>query len=235
MTFIISGCDTVSFVVYKTYLKDSTIDSLHYNDSRFSFDFLPVANSIYFKITNLLDTTAFLIWDKSYFIEPDGNSYNALNTDLLQENETVANKEDNKSIIPQHGTLLRFTTSATNYKKFTAYTTQTVNNLYYNFSISNMSSNSFYTIGNYWPETIENLNSQPHDISNYVINNNNLGLGLTIRVNDETCEYKFDFKIKELRIYSFYSDINNNKETKLIAVAKLPDLSNWEVINQTVK
>ena len=95
MTF--AGCTKVYKVAYQTSLADS--DRLDFEDEYFAFKFVPLPNGIWFDIYNKTKTTAKIIWDKSYFIMPDGNSYKALNTDLLKEERRIAEKAKYLSLI----------------------------------------------------------------------------------------------------------------------------------------
>ena len=109
VVFMLSGCSTQYSLLYKTNVmpnfKADKTDPL-----TFSLD--PRPNGIHFTVQNNSDQTAKIIWDKSYFIMPDGNSFKALNADLLGEGYTTVIKAQYVSTIPSKSTFSRFTTAA---------------------------------------------------------------------------------------------------------------------------
>lgn len=222
LSLIIISCSTTFNVAFDTYLSKSPTKALSYSDEKFDFNFIPVSNGIWFTIKNNTEQTAYLIWDKSYFIDPSGNSYKALNYDVIAITDEVARRENNESPIPAKSTFSRFTTSNTNLQKFSEYNSKTVNNYFTNYSYTTSFNKDFFNIGNYWitkfdfnetsgyyyssgdktlePEDIY-LNKKCEDIKKFIKQNNNLGLGLFIKDSEKTYEYRFDFKIKEVKIY----------------------------------
>ena len=70
------GCGTQYSLLYKT----NVIPSFESSTTPLSFTIDPLYNGVVFTVRNNSDHTAKIIWDKSYFIMPDGNSYKALNT-----------------------------------------------------------------------------------------------------------------------------------------------------------
>lgn len=140
----ISSCSVNYELSYDTYLENSEPKGLRFQDDSFIFNFIPVSNGIFFSINNLTDTTAFLIWDKSYFIEPDGNSYKAINLDLLKVEDEIVHKE---------------------------------------------------------------LNEELNNINHFIKENDKLGLGFAIKINDVIHDYQFNFKLKEIKVY----EISKNK------------------------
>src|SRR5271169_2818751 len=108
VSIVLFGC--VSYrTLYDTYLLNSDPPkSLQFKDNNFEFVFQPVENGIWFQVKNLNEKPAFLEWDRSYFIEPSGNSYKALNTDLVNENSETKIKEKYESILPPNAIFQRF-------------------------------------------------------------------------------------------------------------------------------
>lgn len=237
VTFLLlfSACRTTYLVSYDSYLTNSPSKSLNFNDNRFEFSFIPVSNGIWFSIKNNSNQTAYLVWDKSYFIEPSGNSYKALDYDAIVVTDEVARKENNESPIPANSTFSRFTTSNTNVTKFKEhYTTSTTVYSYfskYNYSATfhNEFYNEFFDIGAYWKTQLNYpskyseffLDRECKNIKEDILLNNKLGLGLFIKQNEELYEYRFDFRIKQVNIYEV--EKNNN-----ILKRELKETSNFD-------
>jgi hypothetical protein len=227
---IISSCTSSCYIVeYSTHLSNSEPKSLVYKDTLFVFEFYPVPNGLYFNITNLLNVPATLVWNSCYFIEPTGNPSRAMNIDGLIEDTRMREMANNESVIPPHGSFGRFTTSALNVKAIT----ECNSNFYFYNSIgfSTTMLNTFYKYGRYWPdykgpvfEPADSLHirdiSLPN-ISNYIRNNNNMGVGFCIRTKDTTLDYKFDFKIDKVAIFKVHDTATS--ELAFYSV----DTSNW--------
>jgi len=101
VSVIVSSCKVSYINTYQTYLKNNPEESLHYQDSIISVTFDVKPFGILFDIENLSEKNLYLIWDKSYFINPDGSTSKALNTDILETNSKIVEKENYESIIPQ--------------------------------------------------------------------------------------------------------------------------------------
>jgi len=216
------SCSTTYKISYDTYLKDSLKKDLKYSDDKFDFSFIPVSNGIWFTVKNKTNKTAYLVWDKTYFIEPSGNSYKALDVDALNTIEEIARKENNEDLIPANSNYARFTTPKNNLNKFEQYDYITINSIFTNSTYTSSNYYKFFEAGAYWKTTIQNeaknnnygkdswerpayegdlLESNSEQLKDFLINNNNLGLGLYIRHGEENYEYRFDFKIKQATIY----------------------------------
>jgi hypothetical protein len=128
---LLASCSYKYHYIYHSYVENSNIKNspaalenniqdtallnpLPYQDSLLKFTFFPQPNGIFFEIQNLSDNNIFLLWDESYFIDPNNNSSKALNTDILNTQQKVIEKQNNESIIPKRGTFRRFTTSSKN-------------------------------------------------------------------------------------------------------------------------
>ena len=206
----ISSCTPFHYTVeYSTHLLNSEPKSLVYKDTLFVFKFFPVPNGLYFDITNLSNVPATLVWNSCYFIEPTGNPSRALNFDGVMEDTRTREMANNESVIPPHGSLGRFTTSALNVREI-----KECNSYYFyckSFGYSSTSFNSFFNYGRYWPdyngpafEPTDSLHKKDialPGISSYVRKNNNMGVGFHIRIKDTVVDYKFDFKIDKISIY----------------------------------
>ena len=211
LSLAISSCTPLHYTIkYNTHLLNSEPASLVYKDTLFGFEFYPVPNGLYFNITNFSNTPATLDWDRCYFIEPSGNPSRALNVDGgIREDTHLYEGARNISIIPPLSSFVRFTTSALNVREVTN------SEFYYRDPGSagyfSGKYNSFYNIGRYWPDykgpafapgdSLHTKDTALSKISNYVRNNNNMGVGFCIRLKDTIVDYKFDFKIDKVEIY----------------------------------
>lgn len=86
-------------------------------DERFKFQFVALSSGVLFTIENLGDEPAYIVWDDCYFVEPSGNTFNALNTDLVEESDSTAvqaMKSNYKTQVPAGTSVTRFTTATTN-------------------------------------------------------------------------------------------------------------------------
>jgi len=199
----ITGCATNYSIIYESRLSKSGNLSSIEND--FEFIFFPTYNGIVFEIKNNSDQTARIIWDKSYFIMPDGNSFKALNTDILKEDYEVVAKAEYISTIPSNSKFKRFTTSALNSAKM-KYTTISEFNSKFNansFSYKQIIKEEFILFNHYWIPTIM-IESTVTDttasellkpICDFINTHNKLGLGLVLEHNGSEKEYRFDFII----------------------------------------
>ena len=205
------SCKVSYLVAYDTYLEGSKNESLQFSDSIINVVFDPRPNGVIFDIENITKNNLFLIWDKSYFIEPDGNSSKLLNRDILETNSAIRDKENYESIIPQNGHFKRFTASATKISEFEIYNSNTFFNEVFKTIQTNMGYSKYYLTGSYWYTGTERPNGTPSEISavdkqiirivqNFIPKNNKLGLGFTIRNKDQESEYHFKIPIKRATI-----------------------------------
>ncbi len=213
VTLMLTSCATRSkyFVVYDTYLKGSQPKSLTFQDDKFLFEFLPVPNGVYFNIKNLTSSPAVIIWDRSYYIEPNNNSSKLLNMDIFQEERETLLKTKYESILPPGANFNRFTTSALNVDKFQNIDKSIIsaNMTMGNYNISMTSADwkysEFFTYGRYWSDIGNILQSELpqklEDVKDYILNNNNMGIGMAIQINHEIVDYRFDFKFKNVSVY----------------------------------
>ena len=230
-SFLITSCSTYYFT-YDTYLDKSNPRTLQYQDSLFSFIFTPVPNGIFFKIDNHTKRTSYVLWDDSYFILPDGNSAKALNVDLLSMTSEVLTKEKSESIVPPKSSFARFTTSNINANRVKAEDLIRINNYFtsqsYSFSISTYS--TYVNYGNYWPTILPNdvsLEDYLPKIKKFILENDNLGIGFSLRLDSLTYNYRFDFKFENVDVYERPSDWSTSNTHKIMNASK-NKLWKWE-------
>lgn len=213
LSILLTSCSVNYILIYKTELKNPKSNNLHYEDEKFSFDFIPFYNGIYFSIKNEIDSTASLIWDKSYFITPEGNSFKALNIDLLNEQTETLLKGTNESIIPSKSIFARFTTPTTNIGKITYAQMLEITSYLAGsqFSYTNVNTKNYVTAGCYWTVSVEKnescrtcdiLSESLNRVSEFIKKNNSLGLGIVISQGIRQYEYRFDFKVVEIDAYN---------------------------------
>jgi hypothetical protein len=211
ISFILISCKITYHNTYETYLENSPDESLAFKDSTISITFSPKPNGIWFDIENHAKNNLYLIWDKSYFIEPSGSSSKPLNTDILETNKEIREKENYESVIPQGGHFVRFTCPAKNLSLFSMYNTTSFYNETTNKITTTADYSKFYLTGNYWylgskrdcdsKDAIPNVDrAEIVSVQQFIQGNNNLGLGFTIRDKQKEIEYHFKFPIKNVKI-----------------------------------
>lgn len=240
---ILLSCTSNYLVTYDTYLSNSKTKSLTFKDDKFLFRFFPVANGIYFNVRNLTQTPATLIWDRCYFIAPDNNSSKLINTDVIYEEEETKRKAKYESILPPGADFARFTSSALNVEKFTNIKNQSVGHYLQIFDTNilttyeNIEYQEFLSYGRYWPDIGRIKKSKFNDelkrVYKYVDENNNMGLGLAIKLNEDLLDYKFDFKFNKVSVYKVasvnpYSRDYNETDKKIELEAWMDDESGWK-------
>jgi len=203
---VVSGCSPKYFLHYQTEIAAS--DNCLADEEIFEFSLQPVYNGILFTVENKSSNTAKIIWDKTYFILPNGNSYKALNTDILDEQHETVQKAEYISTIPSRSTFSRFTTAATkvnriNYVEVSEFYTRWN---YRNSSSALIFEEELFVADSYWPlETENKKGGEPEDLlldpipmgvmGNFIKANNKLGFGLVIEMEGIETEYRFDIKI----------------------------------------
>lgn len=213
----LASCSLNYTYVYLTHLDNSKDKTLTYQDSIMKFTFSPTPNGIFFEIQNLSSENIFLLWDGTYISDPTGNSSKALNKDLLETKDKIVSKENNESIIPKKGTFKRFTTSA---KNISVVQKIDVSNYYIskNYSMQNANYAETFLYSPYWPPASRvaydgskkdyriQHGKEMLRMSDFVKNNNNLGIGFTFRKGEKKLDY--DFKIKIDRIVVKLKDVS---------------------------
>lgn len=218
MMMLLMSCSVKYKLNYHMSLKKPQSKNLHYEDDKFSFYFFPVSSGIYFSIYNKTDSNSSLFWDKTYFIEPNGNSHRALDTDILKENHETVQKSSNESMIPSHANFSRFTTSSTNMNKISLQQIYEINSYFSDINSNNITSfrttsiydEIFYDSNPYYYQYIEEENSESVDqfraVINHIKSRNNLGIGFAIKLNEKIHEYRFDFNIRKISLTKLEQD-----------------------------
>ncbi|MBW1613976.1 MAG: hypothetical protein JRJ57_08405 [Deltaproteobacteria bacterium] len=191
-------------------MEQSENKDLKYNDSILSFQFWPQPNGIYFQVENLTANNIFLIWDKTYFIGPNGNSFKALNTDILETQDKLVDKENYESIIPSNSKFLRFTTPNPNISIMEYQYTRILYSEIFNSININDSYHKFFQGNPYWMLTSSFKGTKDmaepdamarQKVIDFMRNSDNLGIGFTFRMGDEYIEYHFKLKVSQVDIY----------------------------------
>lgn len=250
---ILCGCTTTFTAWYDTRLDPLQSDPLKTEDDKFVFQFQPLNNGIYFKIFNKTEKPAYLVWEKSFFIKPDGNSYKAANTDLLDTASKLTENEKSETTIPSHAYIARFTTPENNIQEFKYEQITTATSQLYNtpFAPSLITSGNstlfdFFKVGTLYPQssvtlsnenlTSETINRLGDDLIERMKASDNLGLGFYIMYEDKPNEYQFAFKFVKVSIYA--SEFNpkaegvNKNQVYLAYVAEAKDGWVWHEIKR---
>ena len=213
ITLILSSCKVSYLVTYQTYLEGNPEESSEYSDSIIKVKFETKPNGILFDIENLTTNNLYLIWDKSYFIEPDGESSKAFNQDVLETAVSIRDKENYESVIPQKAHFKRFTCSSKNISLFSIYTSLT----FYSEALKSINTNADYSkfnkTGTYWylgenmsyseKSEIPILNSiVAYKVQKEINERNSLSMGFTIKDKEQEIEYHFKFPLKKAEIFN---------------------------------
>ncbi len=131
LSLVAQGCAATYTLEYGVVLKDhGTEGPLKFKDENFAFEFRPTPAGVAFSVDNLSDKDASLDWDRSFFVQPDGNSYKAINTDTLEEQNVIAMKSRYTTIVPRGARVCRFTTATVNAQQHLAVSMSGVANMY---------------------------------------------------------------------------------------------------------
>lgn len=114
-----TSCVSTLDLEYAYRLKQKNTDEhLVLVDKDFKFRFQPTVTGVFFTLENLSDKPAYIDWDNCFFVEPNGNTFNALNTDILNESDEVSSRTANttahRTQVPRRSIVKRFTTSTVN-------------------------------------------------------------------------------------------------------------------------
>lgn len=215
-TILLSGCTTNYSL---TYQMDTLPQFKTDKGEPLAFSVKPQTDGIDFTIRNNTDQTATIVWDESYFIMPDGNSYKAVNIDVLTENRKIIQKANYTSVIPSHASFSRFTTSSRN-DYFSDYFATSIS-IEANTSVS---------------ENSEDIINALLPISDYVKNNNNLGLGLMIEHAGAKKEYRFDVKVRNIQAFKIEQESENDEVRNVNVLDYSYDVPSdkWEKINKEI-
>lgn len=206
ISFLLCGCYTTYYVSYEARLANGRPDSVSYEDDDFRFAFEPVVNGVYFAVENKTDTTATILWDRSYFIGPSLSASGALNADLILTPDKVRAISRNESLVPRKSYYSRFTTSTNNiaalydFSENAGYFSRTFSS----GSLSKVSYEAaldkFYQAGSFLPVKVEvdKTSGEPNQsglssVTDVLRRDNKMALGLTLRLGRTEKEYRFDF------------------------------------------
>ncbi len=234
---ILSSCKVSYIVTYQTYLEGNPEESNEFIDSIMKINFDPRPHGIDFDIENLITNNLYLIWDKSYFIEPSGESSKALNQDVLVTASSIRDKENYESVIPQRAHFKRFTCSSTNIsflntiESFSHYSELLKSINTYTITNKSWSSSVYWYIGE---DISYSSKSEIPMLNNRVVNKalkeinekNNLAIGFTIKDKDKEIEYHFKFPIKKVEIYN-----RTSSDAKYTKIFELNKDNNFKVIS----
>jgi hypothetical protein len=242
---LFSGCTVNYSLEYDTTLKHNETSG----NNDLDFKFTPLYNGVMFTIVNNSDETARILWDKSYFIMPNGNSSKALNPDLLREEKEIVDKSSNVSTVPSRSEFSRFTTSTLNATKFAF---ANISSFYtrigsYESSSIRILNDEFVRSENYWPyQVVVDMGSAMNDstktqvairgletISNFVEMNNHLGVGFVIEQSGKEEEYRFDILIDKVHAIRKVSE--SSSEGKSTRVYYLLDFTYSTESKQWIK
>lgn len=217
ISLIFASCKVSYLVSYQTDLENSPNESLQFKDSIISVSFIPIPNGILFDIENLSKNNLYLIWDRSYFIEPSGSSSKLLNTDILETNSAIRDKENYESVIPKGAHFNRFTSPANKISLFSMYTSTSLYNEVTKTITSYADYSQLYLTSTYWNLSSKmQYNSKKEipgidkveiaTIQKFIIYNNKLAVCFTIKNKEKEIEYHFRFPIKKVEISKKLND-----------------------------
>ncbi|MCD4829665.1 MAG: hypothetical protein K8R90_09595 [Candidatus Cloacimonetes bacterium] len=205
---LLTACSSVKVLyTYDYSLVEPQRSGLSYTDSLFIFSFTPTYNGILFKVHNRTEKPTILLWDYTYFITPDGNTYNALHTDLLEANLEAIVKAKYQSIIPPGGQIRRFTTPISNISCFSydAYKEYTIALLNTSLTFADAISYEYYLMGNYYPVTASfkktEIEAKLNQVSIDFCNERQVGIGMRIAVDEKEYDYLFMFQVDTIHAH----------------------------------
>jgi hypothetical protein len=234
-----ASCATTYEVEYGFTLEQAAPgDPLRYDDEEFEFVFQPTHDGLAFRIRNLTDENATLEWDKSFFVQPDGNTYRALNTDVLEEADSVALKSANSSIIPAGAGLKRFTTATTNAVQSwsvtvsgaSTYSTHLrwhegtwnwyteANDSTFTGVASLRSTKNWDAFIRYWPDQLSVTGSTLpalQELADTIKSGPTMSLGLTIAKGTDERTYRFDFTIDSVFVFGMVTLLHGERRPKV--------------------
>lgn len=107
-----ASCSTTIDLEYAFVLKQqNTSKHLGFEDAQFEFNFHALPSGVWFTVHNSSDQSATLDWDHCFFVMPNRNTFNALNTDILNESDKVSSRSAHRTQVPIATSVSRFTTA----------------------------------------------------------------------------------------------------------------------------
>ena len=164
------------------------------------FEFQPLPTGIAFAIVNNAAEDVVLDWSRSYFIEPGGNSFKALNTDTVNEEGAVALKSLDVATVPKGAMLRRFTTASVNSERYwrvdaNAFSTW-MSDYGDTWTFASLSIDEGLYFPQYYPLAVSaeegQLKGKLDSVSTLMKGGPSMGLGLMIRTGTAEKLYRFD-------------------------------------------
>ena len=199
--FVMAGCATNYELRYEAQLRGQTEPgSLVTEQDGLRFEFQPLPTGIAFAIVNSAAEDVVLDWSRSYFIEPGGNSFKALNTDTVNEEGVIALKSLDIATVPRGAMLRRFTTASVNPERYRIVRSRTFSTWMGEYgdvwTFSSLSIDEGLTFPEYYPLSVSAEESQLkrklEEISKIMVSGPSMGLGLMIRTGTAEKLYRFD-------------------------------------------
>lgn len=199
--------------------------ALTFEDENFSFGFTPVPSGVFFVVKNQSTEAAYIEWQNCFFVEPGGNTFNALNTDILDESNEVAQRSAHRTQIPSRATVARFTTSTVNAKEGNLVTVSEVGTMLSQATLEQSPAHvggtpdtatvratasyaasltatkvEFWNARRYWKSAVSGaMGGEKEALRNYanenLVGRDTMALGLRIAHNDVVHDYRFNFTI----------------------------------------
>ena len=204
-----------------------------FSDEKFAFQFEVIPSGVYFEVSNESESAAYIDWGHCFFVVPDGNTFNALNTDILEESNEVSSRSVHRTQLPPACTVKRFTTATVGTTEQTKVSVREVGyqlsetrvtyaedgdwawsptaisrtSLAYARGLT-MSSRDSWGSKDYWPAECErvafdNIGVLREEITPLVETGTSFGLGVRIVQDGSPIDYRFDFDLDVVYVSTF--------------------------------
>jgi hypothetical protein len=209
LTALLSGCSTTYSLKYDARLRHAPEPgTLRVEEDGLVFSFLLTPAGILFSIENNSGNDAELDWSRSYFIEPGGNSFKALNLDTIREDKMVAAKSRDAVVIPRGAKLLRFTTASTNPERYTvvhsAQIATWMSHTSQAWTFASTSIQEGFDFPRYFPLDFKaegsRLAAKLEEVSTLLKAGSSMGLGLMIRKDGSEKLQRFDIDVEKVSV-----------------------------------
>jgi hypothetical protein len=170
------------------------------------FEVLPLPTGVGFAIINNSESDVVLDWSRSYFIEPGGNSFKALNYDTVKEDSVIALKSLDQVVVPRGALLRRFTTASTNPERYLLIRSSSFAQYMGHgggaWSFSSMSIREGWDFPEYFPLRISaddsQLTKKLAEVSSLMQRGPSMGLGLMIVAGESEKLYRLDLDFTKI-------------------------------------
>lgn len=199
--FVVVGCATNYELRYEAQLRSQAEPgSLVTEQDGLRFEFQPLPTGVAFAIVNNAAEDVVLDWSRSYFIEPGGNSFKALNTDTVNEEGVIALKSLDIATVPRGAMLRRFTTASVNPERYRIVRSRAFSTWMAGYgqawTFSSLSIDEGLTFPEYYPLSVSadetQLTRKLDEVSKILVSGPSMGLGLMIRTGNSEKLYRFD-------------------------------------------